>query len=62
MLSIITYMWGLKKWYKLTYLQKKNRITDVENKLMVTSREVWGRDKLGDWDCQINTINYKIDN
>ena len=44
-------MWNLKKkWYKQTYLQNRNRITDVENKLMVTKGEGGGRDKLGDWD------------
>ena len=33
----ITYMWNLKKKsYKWTYLQNGNRVTDVENKLMVT--------------------------
>ena len=32
-----TYMWNLKKrGYKWTYLQNRNRVTDVENKLMVT--------------------------
>ena len=31
----IAYMWTLKKWYKWTYLQNRNRVTDVENKLMV---------------------------
>ena len=25
-------MWNLEKWYKLIYLQSKNRDTDVENK------------------------------
>ena len=25
------YMWNLKKGYKLTYLQNRNRVTDVEN-------------------------------
>ena len=29
-------MWNLKKWYKKTYLQNRNRVTDVKNKLMVT--------------------------
>ena len=24
-------MWNLKKWYKRTYLQNRNRVTDVEN-------------------------------
>ena len=40
----------LKKWYKGTYLQNRNRVTDVENKLTVTRGIGWGRDKLGDWD------------
>ena len=31
------YMWNLKnKWYKWTYVQSRNRVTDVENKLMIT--------------------------
>ena len=29
----ITYMWNLKNWYKWTYLQNRNRVTDVKNKL-----------------------------
>ena len=28
----ITYMWNLKKWYKWACLQKRNRLTDIENK------------------------------
>ena len=36
----ITYTWNLKKWYKWTYLQ--NRLTDIENKIMVTKGERWG--------------------
>ena len=32
----ITYMWNVKKGYKCTYLQNSNRVTDVENTLMVT--------------------------
>ena len=31
----ITYMWNLEKRHRWTYLQSRNRITDVENKLMV---------------------------
>ena len=30
-----------------TYLP--NRLTDLENKLMFTKGEIWGRDKLGIW-------------
>ena len=44
-----------------TYLQNKNRVTDVENKFMVTSGErvVEG---LGDWGWHMHTAIYKIDN
>ena len=28
----ITYIWNLKKLYKLTYLQNRNRLTGIENK------------------------------
>ena len=31
----ITHMWNIKG-YKWTYLQNRNRLTDIENKLMVT--------------------------
>ena len=38
-----------KKWYKLTYLPSRNKVTDVEKKLQLPrEREV--RDKLADWD------------
>ena len=41
----------LKKWYKWTYLQNRNRLTDIENKLTVTKGERGReRDKLGVWD------------
>ena len=45
----ITYMWNLKKIkrYKSTYL--KNRVTDVENKFMVTKGKRGRRNKLRDW-------------
>ena len=29
-------MWNLEKWYRWTYLQSRNRDTDVENKHMDT--------------------------
>ena len=34
-----TYMWNLKNY---TYLQNRNRLTDIESKLMVTKGERWG--------------------
>ena len=33
---------NFKKWYKWTYLQNRNRLTDIENKLMVTKGETGG--------------------
>ena len=33
---INTHMRNLEKWYRWIYLQNRNRVTDVENKLMVT--------------------------
>ena len=38
------------KWYRWSYLQKRNRDTDVENKRMDSKAETMGRDALGDWD------------
>ena len=35
----ISYTWNLKKWYKWTYLQNRNTVTDVENKFMITKGE-----------------------
>ena len=35
---------------KRTYLQNRNRLTDVENKLTVTKGERRGRNKSGVWD------------
>ena len=36
----IAYMWNLKKQlYRWTYLQNRNRLTDLENELMVTRGE-----------------------
>ena len=34
----VTYLWNFKKRYKWTYLQNRNRHTNIENKLMVTNR------------------------
>ena len=37
----IAYIWNLEKWYRRTYLQRRE--SDVENKFMVTKqgREEW---------------------
>ena len=44
-----------KKWYKWTYLQNRNRVTDAENKLMVTKGEVGGGIN---WEIGIDTLLY----
>ena len=36
----ITYMWNLNKLYKGTYLQNRNRLTDIEHQLMVNREEM----------------------
>ena len=59
----ITFMWFLKKTlYKEIYLQNSNRVTDLENKLMVTGGKGGGRDKLGVWNRHSQTTIDKIDN
>ena len=56
-------LWNLKKWYRWTCLQSRNRIADAENKLMVAKRGNRGWDELGDWDWYIQYTNkYKIGN
>ena len=45
------------------FMQNRNRLTDIENKLVVTKGEREGRrDKLGVWDKHIHTTTYKINN
>ena len=58
----IAYVWNRKKKdYKWTYLQNRNSVTDVENKLVITRG--WGeRDILENWYGHIYTTVFKIDN
>ena len=53
------YVESKKKGYKWTYLQSRNRVKVIENKLMFT--KVWDKDKLKGWDWQIHAIIYKLD-
>ena len=53
---INTYMWNLEKWCRWTYLQSRNRDTDLENKFMNTRGREVGWDELGDWDCHIYSV------
>ena len=56
------YVESRKKSHKWTYLQNRNRLTDLENKLMVMGGRVEGRDRLGVWDWHIQTTMFKITN
>ena len=50
----IIYMWNLeKRGTKWTYLQNRNRLTDIKT-LMVTKQESGRMDKLGGWDEHID--------
>ena len=53
---INAYVWNLEKWYRWSYLQDRNRDTDIENKYMDTVG--WERG----WDWHIYTIDnmYRI--
>ena len=54
-------MWNLEKLYRRTYVQSRNRDTDVENKLMdIRDGEEGGWDEFGDWDSHTYTTIYKI--
>ena len=52
-LYINAYMWTWKKWYRQSYLQKRKRGTDVENK-HGHQGEGWGWNELGDQDWQMH--------
>ena len=51
----IAYLWNLKKVYKWTYLQNRNGVTDVKNKLMVTKGG-----KGGEINCEIGIDIYTL--
>ena len=34
--QIMSFVCGSKKWYRWTYLQNRNRLTDIENQLIAT--------------------------
>ena len=46
-----------KKYNKLVNIQKRSRLTDIENKLVVTSRER-GRGKIGVGGGEVGGTNY----
>ena len=52
------YVESKKKWYKWTY--KTERLTDLENDLIVARRKAGGRDSLGVWDRQVHTAIFTV--
>jgi len=59
-LYINVHMWNLQKWNRWSYLQSRNRDTDIENKHMNTKGKRKYIDELGDWDWRIYTTMYNI--
>ena len=60
---MVSFTCGIKKkWYKWTYLQNRNSLTDIKNKLMVTKGEMRGRDESEGWSEHTHTIAFKTDN
>ena len=53
-----TNMWNLEKWHRWSFLQSRNRNTDIENKCMDTKGETERR-KLGNWAWGVYTIAMK---
>ena len=49
-----------KKWYKRTYLQNRNRLTDFEKKLMVARREGWRERIVRELGTDMYTLWYLI--
>ena len=47
-----------KKWYKWTYLQDRNRLTDLENELMVTRGQEWGEGIFRELGINMYTLLY----
>ena len=47
--------------YKRTYLQNRNRPTDIENKLVVTKRDSRRETRERNWETGIKATIYKID-
>ena len=58
---MILLLCGIKK-NDMNYLQNRNRLTDKENKLLVTKGERWAEKyKFGIWDEHKHSTVYKID-
>ena len=59
---ISLYVDSKKTLYKEAYLQNRNRLTALENKLMVAGWKDGGRDSQGVWDRHVYAAISKMDN
>ena len=56
--NTVWYVESKKKWYKWTYLQSRNRLTDLENELMVTRGEGWEQGIVREFGIDMYTLLY----
>ena len=59
---MISFRWNLKKMKQTNLLQNRNRLTDLENELVVNGGRLGEGDDQGVWDQQVHTSVFKIDN
>ena len=43
-------------------LENKNKLTDIQNKIMVAGKRIWGKYGQGDRDGYVHTIIFKTNN
>ena len=48
-------------WQKGIYLQNRNRLTDIENRLVVAKGEGEGEGWMGVWGLQMQTTPFRMD-
>ena len=54
----ITYMLNLKRWYKWTYLQNRNKLTDLHSELMVMGGGQRGKGIVSKFGMDVYTLLY----
>ena len=59
---MISFRWNLKKMKQTNLLQNRNRLTELENELVVNGGRLGEGDDQGVWDQQVHTSVFKIDN
>ena len=56
------YVKSKKKWYKWTYLQNRNKLTDLENEFVVTGGQAEEKGMLKSWDRHEHTAIFEMYN